>query len=90
MLEVAREFKQISGRDYGFFEAYKMDDADYAMVIMGSAAGTGKDAVDALREKGIKAGLFKDSYVPSIPGISGGRNTQKCKSCCLYGPYRKL
>lgn len=59
MLEVAREFKQISGRDYGFFEAYKMDDADYAMVIMGSAAGTGKDAVDALREKGIKAGLLK-------------------------------
>ena len=59
MLEVAEEFKKISGREYGFFEAYKMDDADYAMVIMGSAAGTGKDAVDALREKGIKAGLLK-------------------------------
>lgn len=59
MLEVAREFKQISGRDYGFFEAYRMEDADYAMVIMGSAAGTGKDTVDALREKGIRAGLLK-------------------------------
>ena len=36
-----------------------MEDAEYAMVIMGSAAGTAKDVVDALRDKGIKAGILK-------------------------------
>ncbi|MFR4969482.1 MAG: hypothetical protein ACLTDC_02225 [Lachnospiraceae bacterium] len=42
MLDVAADFERISGRKYSFFESYRMEDADYAMVIMGSAAGTGK------------------------------------------------
>ncbi|MBQ5755093.1 MAG: pyruvate ferredoxin oxidoreductase [Oscillospiraceae bacterium] len=58
-LDVAKEFAAISGREYGLFEAYKLDDADYAMVIIGSAAGTAKDTVDALREQGVKAGVLK-------------------------------
>lgn len=56
---VGEEYEKISGRKYGLFEEYRMEDAEYAMVIMGSAAGTGKDTVDALREKGVKAGLIK-------------------------------
>ncbi len=59
ILEVAEEFEKISGRKYGFFEEYKMEDAEYVMVIIGSAAGTSKDAVDILREQGVKAGLLK-------------------------------
>ncbi len=58
-LDVAREFEKISGRSYGLFEEYRLEDADYAMVIIGSAAGTAKDTVDHLRDKGIKAGLLK-------------------------------
>lgn len=58
-LDVAKEFAALSGREYGFFEEYRMEDAEFAMVIIGSAAGTAKDAVDALREKGIKAGVLK-------------------------------
>jgi len=57
--EVAKEFAGISGRDYGFFEEYRLDDADYAIVLIGSAAGTAKDAVDKLRAQGVKAGLLK-------------------------------
>ena len=53
-LDVAKEFAEISGRQYGLFEEYRLEDADYAMVIIGSAAGTAKDTVDLLREKGIK------------------------------------
>lgn len=59
ILDVGREYGEISGRSYGFFEEYKTDDADYVMLVMGSAAGTAKDAVDELREEGIKAGLLK-------------------------------
>ena len=58
-LNVAKEFEKISGRSYGLFEEYRMEDADYAMVIIGSAAGTGKDTVDMLRKQGIRAGLLK-------------------------------
>lgn len=58
-LDVAKEYAKISGREYGLFEEYKMDDAEYAVVIIGSAAGTAKDAVDKLRENGVKAGLIK-------------------------------
>ena len=58
-IDVANEFAGISGRQYGLFEEYRMEDAEYAMVIMGSAAGTAKDAVDALRDKGVKAGILK-------------------------------
>lgn len=58
-LDVAEEFAKISGREYGFFEEYKMNDAEEAVVIIGSAAGTGKDAVDELRANGRKVGLVK-------------------------------
>ena len=68
ILDVAKEFEQISGRKYGFFEEYKLDDADYAIVIIGSAAGTTKDAIDQLREKGIKAGLLKVRVFRPFPG----------------------
>ena len=56
---VAKEFAAISGREYGLFEEYCMEDAERAVVIIGSAAGTTKDAIDALRAKGEKAGLIK-------------------------------
>lgn len=58
-LDVAKEFEKISGRKYGLYEAYQLDDAEYAMVIINSAAGTGKDVVDQLRSQGVKAGLLK-------------------------------
>ena len=58
-LDVSKEYAALTGREYGLFEAYRMDDAEYAVVIIGSAAGTAKDAVDRLREQGKKAGLIK-------------------------------
>ena len=57
--EVAKEFAKISGREYGLFEEYCMEDAERAVVMIGSAAGTTKDAIDALRAKGEKVGLIK-------------------------------
>ena len=59
VLDVAKEFEALSGREYGLFEAYRMEDAERAVVMIGSAAGTTKDAIDRLREKGEKVGLLK-------------------------------
>lgn len=58
-LDVAADFEKISGRKYGLYEEYRMEDAEYVMVLIGSAAGTAKEAADALREKGVKAGVLK-------------------------------
>lgn len=59
VLDVAKEFEALSGREYGLFEAYRMEDAERVVVMIGSAAGTTKDAIDRLREKGEKVGLLK-------------------------------
>ena len=59
ILEVAVEFEKVSGRKYGFFEEYEMEDAEAAVVVIGSSAGTGKAAVDQLRAEGKKVGLIK-------------------------------
>lgn len=68
ILEVAKEYEAITGRSYGFFEEYNMKDAEVVLVCMGSACGTIKDAVDELREQGIKAGLIKVRVFRPFPG----------------------
>ena len=57
--EVSEEFAEWTGRKYEFFEKYKLDDAEIAIVCMNSTAGTTKAVVDRLREQGVKAGLLK-------------------------------
>ena len=59
ILDVSKEFEELTGRKYSFFEEYKLEDAEIAIVCMNSTAGTTKYVVDSLREKGIKAGLLK-------------------------------
>ena len=59
ILDVSKDFEKITGRKYSFFEEYRLDDADIAIICMNSTAGTSKDVVDSLREKGVKAGLLK-------------------------------
>lgn len=57
--EVSADFETLTGRKYDFIEKYRMDDAEYAIVLIGSSAGTAKDAIDELRSAGIRAGLVK-------------------------------
>lgn len=94
ILEVAEEFEKISGRKYSFFEEYRMEDAEYAVVIMGSAAGTTKDAVDILREKGIKAGMVKirvfrpfpgDELAAALKGVKAIAIMDRAESFSAYG-----
>ena len=59
ILDVAKDFEKTFGRKYDLYEKYKLDDAEIAIVVIGSTAGTAKTVVDELREKGVKAGLLK-------------------------------
>lgn len=83
ILDVAKEFEEISGRKYGLFEKYKLDDADFAVVSIGSASGTAKDAVDILRNKGIKAGLLKVRVFRPFPGEDMAKALQGCKAIAI-------
>jgi pyruvate ferredoxin oxidoreductase alpha subunit len=53
ILEIAAEYEKLTGRKYGLFEEYMMDDAEYAIVVLGSTAGTAKIAIDELRAQGV-------------------------------------
>ena len=68
ILETARRFEELTGRKYGLFEEYRMEDAEAAVVLIGSTAGTAKAAVDQLREQGKKVGLIKVRVFRPFPG----------------------
>jgi pyruvate ferredoxin oxidoreductase alpha subunit len=58
--EVGREFNELFGRDYSaLVEGYRLEDAEVALVAMGSICGTTKDAIDEMRAAGKKVGLLK-------------------------------
>lgn len=83
ILDVAEEFAAMSGRNYGFYEAYRMEDAEYATVAIGSVSGTAKDAVDRLREKGVKAGFVKVRVFRPFPGEELAKALQGCKAVAI-------
>lgn len=66
--KVDREFEKAFGRSYGgLVEFYRCDDAEVALLISGSATGTAKDVVDAMRQKGKKVGVVKVKALRPFP-----------------------
>jgi pyruvate ferredoxin oxidoreductase alpha subunit len=56
--EVFAEFKELTGREYNFVEKYDMDDAEVAIVCMGSSVETARVVAKKERAKGVKAGVI--------------------------------
>lgn len=83
ILEVAADFEQKFGRHYEFFEAYQMEDAELAIVLMGSSAGTAKVAVDELRAQGKKVGLIKVRVFRPFPGEELAQALKGCKAVAV-------
>jgi len=65
--EVAAAFAEIAGRRYSLVEAYELEDADRAIVCLGSTGGTVKDAVDELRARGERVGLLQIRSFRPLP-----------------------
>jgi pyruvate ferredoxin oxidoreductase alpha subunit len=57
--EIDEEYGKISGRRYDFLHPYKMEDAEVALIGLGSAMGTVRHVVDELREMGLKVGMIR-------------------------------
>lgn len=61
-------------------ETYRMDDAEYCIVAFGIAARISKNAVNALREKGIKAGLIRPITLYPFPEEVIREAAERCKA----------
>lgn len=83
VMDVAADFEKISGRRYGLFDSYRLDDAEIALVILNSAAGTAKDVVDEFRDRGIKAGLLKPRLFRPFPYKEVAEALKTAKAICV-------
>ncbi len=67
IVEIGEEYGKLTGREYGIFDAYEMDDAEMAIVVLSSTAGTARMVVRGLRKKGVKIGLIKPRVFRPFP-----------------------
>lgn len=67
IIEVGKEFGKRFGRSYGLFETHRLEDADVAIVVLSSTAGTTRAVVDRLRAQGLKVGLLKPRVFRPFP-----------------------
>ena len=65
--EVFEEFKKLTGREYKRVETYMMDDAEVAIVALGTTVETARVAAQQLREEGIKAGVVAPRVFRPFP-----------------------
>ena len=83
ILEQGKRFGQMTGRTYGFFEEYCMEDAEEALVLIGSTAGTAKATVDQLRAQGKKVGLVKLRVFRPFPAEELAQALSHCKAVAV-------
>jgi pyruvate ferredoxin oxidoreductase alpha subunit len=93
--EMFSEFAKLTGRKYSMVEEYKCEDADCIAIVLGSAFGTNKEAVDQLRKEGKKVGvamprLFRPWPIAELAKLMKGKKTvivmDKHLSVGAYGP----
>jgi pyruvate ferredoxin oxidoreductase alpha subunit len=65
--EVAQAFADVFGRRYGLAEGYRLDDADYVLVMSNAFATKGKAAVNRWRAQGVPVGLLRLRVVRPFP-----------------------
>ncbi len=79
--EVHHEWGERFGRSYApLVEEYRLEDADYAIVTIGSMTGAGKDAVDVAREAGERVGLIKIKTFRPFPLVALRQALSKVKA----------
>lgn len=96
-LEVQAEYARLTGRSYeGYFEAYGLEGAEYALVVLGSTAGTAKATVDELRGRGEKVGVLKPRLFRPFPHGEVARALKDLKAVAVldrsmsFGSYGPL
>lgn len=78
--DVGNEYGDLSGRPYGLVRPYRLDDAEIALVALGSTLSTAMVVVDQLREEGIAAGLLGIRSFRPFPYEEIARHLGKIKA----------
>jgi len=65
--EVFAEFEKLTGRKYNQVEKYLMDDAEVAIVCLGTSVETAREVASEMRENGIKAGVVAPRVIRPFP-----------------------
>lgn len=83
ILKVGADFENRFGRRYGLIEEYEMDDAQVALIVMGSTAGTARACVDKMRSEGIKVGFVKIRVFRPFPSNEVANAIKNCKAVAV-------
>jgi pyruvate ferredoxin oxidoreductase alpha subunit len=83
ILEVSRRFGERFGRHYGLFASHRLENAEVAIVVLGSAAGTVRDVVDDLRLEGMAAGMLKLRVFRPFPTEEIASALSGCKAVAI-------
>ena len=83
ILDVGRRFGEMTGRAYGFFEEYMMDDAETAILLIGSSAGTARACIDAMRAEGRKVGMIKLRVFRPFPFAELAKTLSKVRAVAV-------
>ena len=64
---ILSEFNKFFGKDYGYIETYRLEDAEIAIIAMSSTCGTARSVIDELHKNNIKAGMLKIRFFRPFP-----------------------
>jgi len=94
---VTKEYEALTGRHYSSIDTYGMEDAEAAILCLGSTAGTAKAVAKSLRSKGIKVGVIKPwVYRPfpteeTVKALGNAKALAVLDKACSFGaPYNAL
>ncbi len=77
------DFQELTGRRYGLIRAYRMDDAEYAVVGMGSLTAAAETAVEMMRARGVRAGAVSITCLRPFPQSELVQVLAKCRSVAV-------
>jgi len=79
--DVHADWARAFGRNWApLVEEYRLDDAEIAVVTIGSMSGAAKDAVDAARDRGIAAGVIRFKTFRPFPVAALARAAGKLRA----------
>lgn len=81
--EVGDEFEKISGRSFSMVEGWGMEDAERAIVVIGSTAGNARHVARELRANGEKVGVVKIRCFRPFPARELAEMLAPCKAVAV-------
>lgn len=67
ILEVFKEFKELTGREYNLVETYNMENSEIAVVCLGTTFETAMVTIEELKKEGINAGVVAPRVFRPFP-----------------------